>query len=171
MGIVIGRDLLRIMGVVAAVGQQHFRQLPLPDHLSAVHSSERCLELQLWMKRRCRCLGQGQKRQSSAAVQATKASVNSELLIRQVCMALSGSWLVSLVLSGVLEEHWSLLPDCPLPVLARKLLVTVVCHLEPPPCPPLLWSQARIAVCRDGLVRAQPNWRKAHSLGLDYSML
>lgn len=73
MGIVIGRDLLRTVGVGIAVGrQQRFRQLPLPDHLGAVHSSEWCLELQLWMKRWCRCLGQGQKRQSSSAVQATK---------------------------------------------------------------------------------------------------
>lgn len=70
VGIATGRGLLCIVAVGAAVGEQeHFGQLPLTDHLGAVHSSEQCLDLQLGMTRGCRCLSQGQKRPSSAAVQ------------------------------------------------------------------------------------------------------
>lgn len=58
--------------VAVGAGQQCFGQLPLTGHLGAVHSSEQCLELQLGRTRGYRCLSQGQKRQSSAAVQGTE---------------------------------------------------------------------------------------------------
>lgn len=99
-----------------------------------------------------------------------KADMNpGQLLTCQVCMAL-GAGLSHLCC----RVFWDTGPCCLLvPSLCchLKLLVTVVSHLQLPPCPPLLWSQARIAVCRASLVRAQPNWRKAYSLGLDYSVL
>lgn len=41
-GTVTGRDLLWIVAVVTAAGQERFGQLPLPGHLCAAHRSEQC---------------------------------------------------------------------------------------------------------------------------------
>lgn len=87
------------------------------------------------------------------------------LLSCQICMAPTGSWLVSLVLC-VLVPAASLSPPC-VGTLNLLSLWCVTCSV------PLLWSQAGITVSGAGLVQAQPTGRKVHSFpgaGLCYAV-
>lgn len=124
--------LLCVVAVGAAVGgQQHFGQLPLTDHPGAVHSSEQCMELQLGMTRGYRCLSQGQKRQSSAAVQE-QSWCEPRWVTNLSAHCGSGRELACLTLAflcfGALVPAASLFPPCA-GILDSLWLQCVICSL------------------------------------------